>query len=382
MTELNSTHPYNDGQNADKVTINTLQRTVYVKRIAQTSSIAKDIITYDIDNLYPQKVRSIMERSGTTQSAVNTLANFTRGEGFERDDVILNRDNMTGFDILRYISIEKAIFKGFALHFNYSRAGVITEINPVNFESFRYNKDMSKLLRKKDWLSWKEKSQEYNIFNLDTVRSEIAEQGFNNYKGQILYWKPDMAEIYPLCRFDACIDDAQLEAEAKIYKLSNIQNDYSLGGMFILPMSVKSSEEGKDIEDKIKNNGKGSANAGNSLVVYTPISEGMSGHKYFVPTSRNNIDSMFTNQLNDARDSIYAVYNQPPILNGIAKNGMFNQESFKDAFMYYNSQTEQDRKDLERILSLIFSNSVFGINDIEIKPKQLIEDDRNSVNNE
>ena len=52
---------------------------------------------------------------------------------------------------------------------------------------------------------------------------------------------------------------------------------------------------------------------------------------------------------------------------------MFNQESFADAFHYYNSATETERKKVEKELTKILSFSVWSnIGTIQIQPKTFV----------
>ena len=63
------------------------------------------------------------------------------------------------------------------------------------------------------------------------------------------------------------------------------------------------------------------------------------------------MDKLFQNQNEETKFNIYSVFNQPPILSGISKDGMFNAASYTDAFNYYNSIIEKDRQELERIFN-------------------------------
>ncbi|MFA5196156.1 MAG: hypothetical protein WC401_10200, partial [Bacteroidales bacterium] len=72
-----------------------------------------------------------------------------------------------------------------------------------------------------------------------------------------------------------------------------------------------------------------------------------------------------------AKFNIYAAFRQPPILNGVATSGMFNQESFADAFNYYNTQVETERKEIEKTLSKILSYSIWSnLAGFQIMPKR------------
>ena len=365
-----------------KVTINTLQRTAFVTRLCVPVRSYRDLIFYDIDNLYPNKIKSIAERSGSTKTAINTLSSFMTGNGFnDNNDLIINSDEQTLFDILRHASNEKSMFAGLAIHFNFNKFGEIIEINEITFESLRWNKDNNKLISNPNWKRRdKRKDVQYYPFNPDNVKDEIKKDGIDKYNGQVLYWIPRKKDIYPLCRFDQVIDDAQFEAESKIYKLSNIQNDYSIGGFVKYPSSLDSRQEIQDMKKSLKKS-KGSANAGKIQALPFPPNEALAHWKFFEPVSRNNIDRLFKLQNDEARENIYMAFQQDPLLNGYSKNGMFNQQDYLDVFNYYNSFTETDRKELVKIFNKIISYSIWSnIGELEILPKQYIITDNNQDN--
>jgi hypothetical protein len=359
-----------------KVAVNSIQRTLFVERLYVNIAFPADrIIPYDRDNLYPNKIKSIALRSGTTKSAIETLANFMAGDGFSQMGQVVNRDKQTLWDILRFVCQQKAMFKGFALHFNYNLLGQITEINPINFEFVRWSKDLTKFLVNPDWFRRNRRREEveYNPFDPSNVLAEIQEcGGIENYKGQLFYWIPNLADYYTTCTWDDVIDDAQFEAESKLYSLSSIQNDYSLSGIIAYPKNITDQSEIDKIKEEIEGD-KGSANAGGIRVIGSMPAENLTNWKWFTPIGRNNIDSLHKNQKEDAKFNIYASFRQPPILNGVATSGLFNQESFMDAFDYYNSATESERKDTERELNKILASSVWaGLGQVQIIPKKFI----------
>jgi len=354
-----------------KVAVNSIQRTLFVERLHVNIAYPADrIIPYDRDNLYPNKIKSIAQRSGTTMSAIGTLSSFISGEGFQSMDTVVNREGQTLWDILRHVSFSRSMFGGFALHFNYNLLGQIIEINPINFEFVRWSKCLTKFSVNPDWFrrSRRKEEIEYNSFYPENVINEINECGnIHDYKGQILYWIPNIKDYYQPCNWDSVMDDAQFEAEAKLYSLSSIQNDYSLAGIISYPKNITDKGEIDSIKEEIASD-KGSANAGGIRVIGAMPTENFNNWKWFTPISRNNIDGLHTNQIERAKLNIYAAFRQPPILNGVATGGMFNQESFADAFNYYNTQTETERKEVEKELTKILSYSVWPIQ-VQITPK-------------
>lgn len=373
-----------------QVAVNSIQRTLYVERMVVNTAYPVDrIIPYDNDNLYPNKVKSIAQRSGTTMSAISVLSSFISGDGFLQAKTKINNEGQTLWDICRFIAESKSMFKGFALHFNYNMLGQITEINPMNFESIRLSKNMYDYIYNPDWSKryiMKKKEVEYRPFNPKKVMLEIKEcGGIDKYKGQVYYWIPNKTDCYTTCMFDSVLDDSQFEAEAKLYSLSGVQNDYSLSGIISYPKNIEASEGKEEVKSELRGD-QGSANAGGIRVVPAPIVEGLNNWKWFTPISRNNIDNLHTNQIERAKFNIYAAFRQPPILSGVSKDGMFNEASFADAFNYYNAATETERKEVEGELNKILKYSVWAnIGEVQIQPKKYVtresKNGRNTINN-
>lgn len=361
-----------------QIAVNSIQRTLFVERLYVPINYPADrIIPYDTDNLYPNKIKSIAQRSGTTMSAIGTLSSFISGEGFANMGAVVNDENQTLWDILRHISSSRAMHGGFALQVNYNLLGKIWQIYPVNFEFVRWEKDLKRFVVNPDWSRNKYRKKEeiiYNPFNPDKALEEMeAAGGYKQYPGQLFYWIPNMSDWYTTCPWDSVLDDAQFEAECKLYSLSSVQNDYALGGFLVYPKGLSDAKEIDEIKGDLKTD-KGAKNAGGTRVFGVNPSEGLGNWKYFTPISRNNIDNLHTNQIERAKFNIYAAFRQPPILNGVATGGMFNQESFADAFNYYNAATETERKETERELNKILKYSSWAsLGEIQIIPKKFSE---------
>lgn len=369
-----------------EVIVNTIQRTAFVERIAINTEQIDEIINYDLDNLYPNKIKSIAQRSGTATSAIKILSSFISGMGFQGMDTVINSNGETGFDLLRFVTRELSTFNGFAVQINYNIFGQAVEFNLIPFENVRKTHE-DKFLVSDDWehrRNFRSSSKnsrfitiEYTPFDVEKVESEIEQAGsLDQYTGQLFYWTGSIRDIYPVCRFDPVLDDAQFEAESKLYKLSDVQHGYSSSGFHKYPANLEDTEQIKDIKDKLSQ-ARGASNAGNIISVGVTPGSDMEKMKMFEPFDRQNIDGLFTNQNKEARQNIYAAYSQPPILNGVATQGMFNEQSYRDAFVYYNSETEIERMDVSKALTKIYAVSVFGVSEVKIQAKKLIDREDN-----
>ncbi len=365
--------------------VNTIEQTVFVARLPDPmslSSAAGHVLRYGADNLYPNKIKSMAERSKSTISAICKLSEFTTGQGFEDEtlnNLEINREEQTLFDILDHMSDEKAEFRGFAIHFNYNIFGEIMEIQEIPFETLRWNKDKTRLVFCPNWsISGRfgnNKKIEYFPFNPEKAKEEIQEVGIEDYPGQVIYWIPKRKQIYTLCRFDAALDDVQYQAEAGVYKLRNIQNDYSAGHYIFYPAALEGELERLGLIADAKNS-RGSKNAGRIKMfpLNASFMEAMKGRKMVEEIPRTGIDKLFTKQNEESKLDIFAIFNQPPILSGISKDGMFNTESFIDAFDYYNSVTKRDRQQIERVFNKFMPFSIWNVDKVEIKPLEFIKE--------
>lgn len=363
------------------VTINTIDQTVYVERLPNPLSLSKgagNVIKYGLDNLYPNKIKSMIQRSQSASSAVETLARFTAGQGFKEVNGVdinkleINSEGQTLFDILDHASNEKSVL-GVALHFNYNILGQIIEIQEIPFETIRLKSDFSKYVFCPDWSRsgrfGDNKKIEYYPFDPEKAREEMLSEGIDNYPGQILYWIKNKKQIYPLSKVDPSLDDVQFEHESGVYKLRNVQNGYSAGYIMFYPSALESELEKKGLINDTKQS-RGSQNAGKTkhIPLNASFMEAMKGRNLLEEIPRNGIDKFFQKQNEETRFNIFASFNQPPILNGITKDGMFNQESFIDAFDFYNSITEKDRQETERIFNKFLPYTVWNIQNVEIEP--------------
>lgn len=379
--ETNAAHSWGDEENK-YFPIDTIKQQAFIKRLPIHMPRGVDnVVLYGDDNLYPNKALETCNRSKSTKTATKTLMRFIKGEGWN-DDVINKTEfskGLTGSDILHYVADYKSKL-GFALHVNYNIAGEIVEIQPIDFENLRYKltKQGLRFAWRYDWQNGGARDEIiYNLFNPEKVKEEIAEVGIENYTGQIYYWT-GTRKFYPLATFDEVYDEAQFEAEQGVFKIRNIQNDFKPSGAIMYPKVLNNDEEFKNAKAQIKSATQVNNTSSVMFIGLTEDSMEMAG-KIWQPFERNNVDKLYDLQNKDALESIYASFQQPLILNGIEKNGMFNQASFMDAFHYYNSVVEDDRKSIERVFKNIFDNSIWNFSDVTIKPKEFLINETNGT---
>ena len=340
-----------------------------------------DILPFGVDNLYPTRVLTAIRKSPTSLGCIKRQSEFIMGEGFANGvgDIVVNCRGETLNDIAwQVIRYGYCDLYGFALHLNFNSLGQICEIFAVNLEYIRKHRDLNRV----DYGIWAVNGNSFLTGEYVTVDlygsldplERIAEEGFDKYKGQVLYYSKD-SEIYPTSPLDSAIISASYEREAQLYPYSNIKNGFS-GNTIIKYPTIAQGEEGQEEIDKITKDLEalhGAENAGHSVVVQVPVGSGgdPKDFKMVENLSPTNIDGLFTNQNAKAENDILKVYNMPKVLLGISDQGMFNAASFNDAFNYKNSDTESDRKAIERVFNKVLAKSCFGVTKTEITPLKM-----------
>jgi hypothetical protein len=373
-----------------KITINTLQRAVYLARICERRALYHDVISFDDDNLYPQKTEVVGQRSVSIQSTKRLFRDFVMGqfiEGF--DDLVINRKGWTGRKLREYISDGMHSNNNISLQFLPNRLGQIAEIYPATFKFLRFKADGKKIVWNPYWdrgIS-QENRVEYDLFDPDLIKPQIKKEGFNLYKGQVLYANLEHSQrLYPLCGFDSVLDDAQLENEIGIFKISHYQNNLFLGGILFDPGGdPNNDDEESETETILKQKAQGASNTGAFIRIPVNLAalQDVRGFDFFKQFQYPDISKLTETDLLMSMRRIFMHYNQPPILSGASfGEGMFNQESFKDAGLYYSWKTQVDRDSVSEFLNDIFQHTIWAndIPDIDIKPLEMFSVESTQTN--
>ena len=335
-----------------------------------------NVINYGTDNLYPNKVFDIVQDSPTAGGCVKRKSEFVFGKGVE-SDVIVNRHNKTINDIISIACQEYSKYNGFALHFNYNLLGQIVEIQNVDIRYVRKLKDMlsvvvGKIRRDSKVINLSSANKvEIPLYQPNGIKKYIKKAGgFKKFNGAIFYFNNNTG-IYPVCTYDSALTSAQFESEVQTFSYMHAKNGFSSSGVLKIPELPDDPKAKKEIEEKI-NKVVGANNSGNVLVVAATLDleGGLQASKLFEPFQTQDVDKVHDVQSSKAKDYILRSFNMPEILLGVTNQGMFNQESFQDAFNYYNNDTERDRIKIEKSFNQFWNETTFSsdLSEIEIIP--------------
>ncbi len=350
----------------------------------------QNIIPYGLENDYPNRILNAIRKSPTARGCVKRVADFVFGKGLKNGDIIVNRNNQTLNDvILQSITNNYVPLGGLAFHFNFNVFGEIVEISAVDLINLRRIRD-KKALQLGVWNTFRTNHFQSKFYEIDLYDNANSIQYDNEYRGQIMYIVKD-GSIYPTSPLDGATLSASFEKESQTYQLANVKNGFSATSIIKIPTIPQAevyddndeindspigslSGERKEQKDNYEIDGgsqsvadelkklHGAEHAGGKIVIPLAVDlEGKVSDTKLVETLMPpDVDKLFVNQNNHAENSILKTFTMPSVLLGIVNKGLFNSQSFNDAFNYKNADTEMDRMYISRKLREILEKSIFS----------------------
>lgn len=360
-----------------------------IKRLRTFIDRTDGIQWYTRNNLYPQIVEAIRDRSYTIKSACDRLTKFLRGEGFEDPalaDFIVNSKGNNLNDILKALTIDAATYSGgFVVHLGVNLLGQYNNISVWPLAYWRLglpddNGDVHDLKYNSNWemdpykeVNTAKKIFTYPKFNPDpeVIKEQIEEWGMG-YPGQVFYVSP-LEDQYPLATFDSVLDQGQTQEEIGIFRLASIQNGMNAGSIFSYPGKFESKQKEEQFKEYL-NEYKGGKGA-NSIIVIEDESGQRKAQDLITPLTIQNADKIHEFISKDDKNAIMEAFAMPKgILGVLPEAGMFNQQQLEEEYIYYNTITRDYRSDISNAFKKIFSNWHTPVqSDFKIKELSYIE---------
>ncbi|KKM71789.1 hypothetical protein LCGC14_1427140 [marine sediment metagenome] len=334
------------------------KRRVNYKRLPQQIDVAKEIHAYDLDNLYPQRIKELHYRSPLAKAAVEVQADFIAGDGWENEtagETIANSDGYTFNDLLNFLSQDYSLFLGLSIHFNFNGLGQVIEANFLPFEYVRFGlpSPMGKHSNVKVSNNWEQASQKNK---LDSLISPVTYPLYNPFTagmealvgpgGQVLYFTT-VPDLYPLSSIDAIADTVQTDAEIMRYELNNTRSGYHGGLFYHYPNDV---EEGSEEEDRIVETVSQMSGSDGPGIMVTFGDEEYKLSDNIVTIDDPTISDLYEGVSSRIEKTVVQNFAIPQQLVGIqADSSVFSQAVMQDGFIYYNIRTRKFRNNMARI---------------------------------
>lgn len=361
--------------------VNNLKKTQNRFRVKYLQKL--NLQSYGEDNLYPQRVASIIGGSSVGGTCLDRYATFIEGNGFDSQDFsdfTCNRFGDTIDDILHLVSLDMAKYHGFALHVNYDALGHIVELQHIHFEDSRLEEEddngyVAHIAIHPDWSGQKTRAgkvikiDENNvkkIFPFNPKPEVVMNQiefcgGIENYCGQILWVSFDGRYQYPKPIYDKIVTALSTDEGIDNVLYRNVRNNFMIAGALVHKKGtlIGMDDDGNPIEpdkrDEMFGEGLntflGDTNAASIMdITY----ENEEDKPDFLNFRGNNFDKEFDSTQTSITAKIYAAFQQEVwYLISIGKVG-FGGTVLKDAYDVYNSFVSPQRRAISRAFSKIF----------------------------
>lgn len=347
-----------------------LERLKTEKQLRTRNDRIYHIQSYGEQNDYPQKLMEVVGASITGGACVDQYSRFVFGRGFRQQDFFKAQVNERGDradDVLDAIAHDLAQFGGFAVHVNWNALFEVTSVAHVPFEWLRLEEldesyECNRIALHKDWgrrytnlrrfrgsdIVW------FDFFNPDhdAIREQVEKAGgWQEWTGQIFYFSRRGPKCYPLPIYDSALTDMSSEEGLSNLSYRNIRNNFQPAGMFIDHCNGANSKE--QAEERKQELAEYQSDSKAGKIMYVNLEDGDVPPE-FKPWETNNTDKKFTQSDDKVPDRIGAAFCQPPILRAKDVGSNFGATAMKEAYEYYNSQTETERLTLERSMHEVF----------------------------
>lgn len=340
------------------------------KRIDNKDNKSSSILSYDSDNLYPQRILQIINSSGSAKRSTEVYSKFISGKGFKDELFYLSKVNNKGTtcdELLKLVSDDIATYGGKALHVNYNGLLQKTEVTHIPFEYCRLGiEDKAGMIGVYD--DWecsrskfdKTKIKWYYKFNDNTnvLLSEIAKSGgIEKYEGQILF-----ESKYPLAPIDPVINDVISDNSIQIFTKKELDNGFnpSVVVRYSKKFEGKEGEQELEVEEENWRGLQGTENTGKILLLTDSGKDDLTIERL----GDNGFDKMYDLTEKRIKNSIIQRYGQPPSIVGRRdQNAVFSSQNIQDDTKFYNHVTYQERLKVEQDFKKVFTNFNRKINE-------------------
>lgn len=343
------------------------------------------IKSYGEDNLYPQRLRDLINSSRNGRTCVERRASYIEANGITPEEVGVFQVNSGGDtlnDLVHLIAEDVAYYDGLAIHVNYTIEGKISSISHVPFECCRLAEEIEgggvpAIFTHVDWSGQTSQGGKvipvnsttvarYHTFDArpEVVLREIEEAGgVENYNGQILYLSRAGRNTYPLPLADAILTDLSTDEALSNVNYRNARNNFMPAGAFVVKRGLNANESNSSMADDLATF-QGDTNLGKLLIFEVETEEDM---PKWMPIQGESYDGKFANTSKDVMESIYALFNQEGFARLRSGSVGFSSDILEQVKIEYAEAVVKYQRLIVRALHQILAGADF-VEKIEIEP--------------
>ena len=287
----------------------------YIERVSRGGWV-----TYGEDNLYPDYLVSLMNRSAKHNAILKRKNDMISGNGWIMEGLdatainfIYNPYNELNMDeIVSRTSYDLEIFGAFCLEIIYSKDKTkIAEVNYLPVNKIRLSECGKYIYYCNDWS---------NIRKFAPIKYPVYNPK-NPTTNQLLYFKEYRpgVEFYGQPDYISSVNWIELEYEISLYHLGQVKNGFSPGMIINFTNGIPSDEEMSDIIRQLRFDFEGAKNSGKTMFLF---SDGQDKAAQITPVALNNSDERFIELNKEITQGILTGHQiTNPIIMGVAVPG-------------------------------------------------------------
>ena len=318
---------------------------------------AKGYVTFGADNLYPEFLIELFNKSPKHNAIVSSKASYVAGIGTKIDgqntvDIAKAEAKCKAInayetldEVKGKIAYDFELFNGFALEIIWNKAKTsIAEIYHLPFKNIRKGLE-GDYVYCADWTDKKAEQIHYQPFNSTTRESKSI------YYCQ--YYRPGQGE-YPLPDYVGALKYIEVDTEISNYYLNSIKNGFTAQTHIQLFKGLPTPEESRATARRFKENYQGTDNAGGLIIQYNDPQEKESVISNLQPS---DFDKQFDLLNKTVQQEIFVAHKvNSPMLFGVRVEGQLGgrSEMIEAYEMFQQSYIEPRQQKIDNSLTYLF----------------------------
>jgi hypothetical protein len=318
---------------------------------------AKGYVTFGADNLYPEFLIELFNKSPKHNAIVSSKASYISGVGtkvFGQNTVDIAKAEAKIKAINAYETLDQVkgkiaydleLFNGYCLEIIWNKAKTaIAEIYHIPFKNIRKGLE-GEYVYCEDWTDRKAEQVHYQPFNATTRESKSL------YYCQ--FYRPGQGE-YPLPDYIGALKYIEVDTEISNYYLNSIKNGFTAQTHIQLFKGIPTPEEARSTARRFKENYQGTDNAGGLIIQYNDPQEKESVISNLQPS---DFDKQFDLLNKTVQQEIFVAHKvNSPMLFGVRVEGQLGgrSEMIEAYEMFQQSYIEPRQQKIDDTLTYLF----------------------------
>jgi len=318
---------------------------------------AKGYVTFGADNLYPDFLIELFNKSPKHNAIVSSKASYVAGVGTKvigqntvdiaKAEAKIQAINAyeTLAQVKNKIAYDLELFNGYCLEIIWNKAKTaIAEIYHIPFKNIRKGLE-GEYVYCEDWTDRKAEQVHYQPFNATTRESKSL------YYCQ--FYRPGQGE-YPLPDYVGALKYIEVDTEISNYYLNSIKNGFTAQTHIQLFKGIPTPEEARATARRFKENYQGTDNAGGLIIQYNDPQEKESVISNLQPS---DFDKQFDLLNKTVQQEIFVAHKvNSPMLFGVRVEGQLGgrSEMIEAYEMFQQSYIEPRQQKIDDTLTDLF----------------------------